>query len=88
MNSIKLEWQHLKKDELSGQRFEDELDMAYAVIDGVQARGKETIVQNVLNLTRSQQVNFLLHTYLCSRRLTYTLRQRNLHNKLRSPARC
>ena len=38
---IELEWQHLKKDELSGQIFDDELDLAYAVIDGVQARGEK-----------------------------------------------
>jgi putative transposase len=40
MNPIELEWQHLKKDELSGQIFDDELDLAYAVIDGVTARGE------------------------------------------------
>lgn len=40
MNPIELEWQHLKKDELLGQTFDDELDLAYAVIDGVQARGE------------------------------------------------
>ena len=40
MNPIELEWQHLKKDELSGRIFDDELDLAYAVIDGVQARGE------------------------------------------------
>ena len=40
MNPIELECQHLKKDELSGQMFDDELDLAYAVIDGVQVRGE------------------------------------------------
>jgi len=40
MNPIELEWQHLKKDELSGQMLDDELDLAYAVIDGVEARGE------------------------------------------------
>jgi putative transposase len=40
MNPIELEWQHLKKDELCGQIFDDELDLAYAVIDGIQARGE------------------------------------------------
>ncbi len=40
MNPIELEWQHLKKDELAGKMFEDELELAYAVIDGVQARGE------------------------------------------------
>ena len=40
MNPIELEWQHLKKDELSGQMFEDELALAYAVMDGVAARGE------------------------------------------------
>lgn len=38
MNPIELEWQHLKKDELASKSFEDELDLAYAVINGVQAR--------------------------------------------------
>ncbi len=48
MNPIELEWQHLKKDELSGRIFNDELDLAYAVIDGIQARGeKGTTVQSV-----------------------------------------
>ncbi|WP_201789159.1 hypothetical protein [Scytonema hofmannii] len=32
--------QHLKKDELSGQMFDDELDLAYAVINGIDARGQ------------------------------------------------
>lgn len=41
MNPIELEWQHIKKDELSGQAFDDELDLAYAVINGVQARGEK-----------------------------------------------
>ena len=40
MNPIELEWQHLKNDELAGKMFDDELDLAYAVIDGVQARGE------------------------------------------------
>jgi len=40
-----------QKDQLSGQMF-DELDLAYAVMNGVKAREKEAIsVQNVLNLT-------------------------------------
>lgn len=41
MNPIELEWQHLKKDELSGQMFDDELDLAYAVMNGVQTRGEK-----------------------------------------------
>lgn len=41
MNPIELEWQHLKKDELASICFEDELDLAYAVIDGVRARGEK-----------------------------------------------
>lgn len=41
MNPIELEWQHLKKDEVCGQIFDDELDLAYAVIDGVKARGEK-----------------------------------------------
>ena len=41
MNPIELECEDLKKDELSGQIFDDELDLAYAVIDGVTARGEK-----------------------------------------------
>ncbi|MEH2305190.1 transposase [Nostoc sp.] len=41
MNPIELEWQHLKKDELASKTFDDELDLAYAVIDGVQRRGEK-----------------------------------------------
>lgn len=41
MNPIELEWQHLKKDELASKTFDDELDLAYAVIDGVQTRGEK-----------------------------------------------
>jgi putative transposase len=40
MNPIELEWQHIKEDELGGQMFEDELELAYAVIHGVEVRGK------------------------------------------------
>ncbi|MFH7024078.1 MAG: transposase [Heteroscytonema crispum UTEX LB 1556] len=41
MNPIELEWQHLKKDELASKTFDDELDLAYAVMDGVQRRGEK-----------------------------------------------
>lgn len=39
MNRIELEWQQIKKHEIAGQMFDDELDLAYAVIDGIEARG-------------------------------------------------
>lgn len=45
MNPIELEWQHLKKDELASKSFEDELDLAYAVIDGIQIRGEKGKLQ-------------------------------------------
>jgi len=38
MNPIELEWQHIKKNELAGKMFEDELELAYAVIHGIEAR--------------------------------------------------
>ena len=38
MNPIESEWHQLKTHELAGQMFEDELDLAYAVIDGINAR--------------------------------------------------
>ena len=40
MNPIELEWQHLKKNELAGKMFEDELELAYAVIHGVEVRAE------------------------------------------------
>ncbi len=38
MNPIETEWHQLKTHELRGQMFEHELDLAYAVIDGIDAR--------------------------------------------------
>ncbi|NET35727.1 MAG: IS630 family transposase, partial [Cyanothece sp. SIO1E1] len=40
LNPIETEWHQLKTHELAGQMFEDELDLAYEVIDGVQARAE------------------------------------------------
>ncbi len=40
MNRIESEWHQLKTHELAGQMFEDELDLAYAVMDGVEARSQ------------------------------------------------
>ncbi|MEM9777012.1 MAG: IS630 family transposase [Chloroflexota bacterium] len=41
MNPIETEWHQLKTHELRGQMFEDELDLAYAVMDGVNARANK-----------------------------------------------
>jgi putative transposase len=38
MNQIETEWLRLKADELAGQMFEDEYDLALAVIEGIEAR--------------------------------------------------
>lgn len=40
MNPIELEWQHLKRDELVGQMFESEPELAYHVVSGLEARGE------------------------------------------------
>ncbi|MGB5635364.1 MAG: hypothetical protein WBM44_23000 [Waterburya sp.] len=40
MNPIETEWHQLKRDELVGRMFEDELELAYAVIDGIDARAE------------------------------------------------
>lgn len=40
MNPIESEWHQLKSHELAGQMFEDELDLAYAVMDGLEARSR------------------------------------------------
>jgi hypothetical protein len=43
---IELKWQYLKKDELSGQIFDDELDLTYAVIcgDNFQVAARRVVV--------------------------------------------
>ena len=41
MNDIELEWQHLKRDELCGQMFETESELACHVIWGLENRGEE-----------------------------------------------
>jgi len=73
MNPIELEWQHLKKDELASKSFEDELDLAYAVIDGVQARAEKGNYSTQQDLTLILLLNYLLHTYKFFHRLTYLL---------------
>jgi len=35
MNPIELEWEHLKRDEIAGRMFDNELDLAYAIMEGV-----------------------------------------------------
>ena len=38
MNPIEGEWQHLKRDELRGQMFESEAEVAYHVVEGLEHR--------------------------------------------------
>lgn len=38
MNPIETEWHQLKVSELRGQMFEHEIDLAYAVMDGIESR--------------------------------------------------
>ncbi|QYO66416.1 transposase [Leptolyngbya sp. 7M] len=40
MNRIEEEWLHLKRDELASQVFEDEVDLADAIIEGMENRGR------------------------------------------------
>ena len=40
MNPIEGEWQHLKRDELRGQMFESEAELAYHVVEGVEHRAE------------------------------------------------
>ena len=40
LNPIETEWHQLKTHELKGQMFDHELDLAYAVIDGIDARAE------------------------------------------------
>lgn len=41
MNLIETEWHQLKTHELAGRIFEDEYDLASAVIDGIEARAQQ-----------------------------------------------
>ena len=41
LNRIENEWQRLKEDELAGRMFEDEYDLAMAVIEGIESRGEK-----------------------------------------------
>lgn len=43
MNPIKGKWQQLKKDELAGEMFEADLDIAYDVIHGLEVRGETSL---------------------------------------------
>ncbi len=40
MNRIEDEWLHLKRDELACRVFEDEFDLAMAIIAGIELRAK------------------------------------------------
>jgi putative transposase len=40
MNRIEEQWLHLKRDELASRVFEDEVDLAHAIIAGLENRGK------------------------------------------------
>lgn len=40
MNRIEEEWLHLKRDELASRVFEDEVDLAAAIIEGLENRGR------------------------------------------------
>ena len=42
LNRIENEWQRLKEDELAGRIFEDEYELAIAVIEAIEARGEKT----------------------------------------------
>ena len=41
LNPMETKWDELKMHELNGQMFEDELDLAYVVIDGVEPESRE-----------------------------------------------
>ena len=41
MNLIEVQWLHLKRQELAGRVFDDEYDLALAIIQGLENRGKQ-----------------------------------------------
>ena len=50
MNRIEDEWLHLKRDELASRVFEDEVDLAHAIMTGIETRGQrgEYIVERFM----------------------------------------
>lgn len=40
MNRIEEQWLHLKRDELASRVFEDEVDLADAIVEGMENRGR------------------------------------------------
>ena len=40
LNRIENEWQRIKEDELAGRMFEDEYDLAMAVIEAIESRNE------------------------------------------------
>lgn len=56
MNNIELEWQHIKRDELCGQMFETESELACHVIWGIENRGEKAgHTVDFINLRPSSQ---------------------------------
>ena len=41
MNRIEEQWLHLKRQELGGRVFDDEYDLALAIIEGIENRGQQ-----------------------------------------------
>jgi putative transposase len=41
MNRIEEQWLHIKRQELGGRVFEDEYDLALAIINGIENRGRQ-----------------------------------------------
>ncbi len=56
MNPIELEWEHLKRDEIKGEMFESEAQLAYHVLEGIEARAEEHEYQaKYVNLRRTSK---------------------------------
>jgi hypothetical protein len=54
MNPIETQWHQLKSHEIAGQMFDNEYDLAMAVIDGMKARsaaGAYTLERFIFNCT-------------------------------------
>ncbi len=67
MNPIESEWHQLKAHEIAGQMFEDELDLAYAIMDGVEARAEAGEYQTQRYKFPSQYCKGEERSGLCSR---------------------
>lgn len=61
MNRIENKWDHIKDHEIAGRMFDNELELAYAVMQGIENQAQKEHSQ-LSGFTSSRQLCFSLHT--------------------------